>query len=45
MNTALAQLQREGHRVQDEDITRLSPLVHDHINVELRPLRDPSNQA
>jgi TnpA family transposase len=33
MNAALAQLKREGHRVQDEDVTRLSPLVHDHINV------------
>jgi TnpA family transposase len=60
MNAALAQLRCEGYPVRDEDVARLSPLIHEHINMlgrylfavpdvvtrgELRPLRDPSNQA
>jgi len=35
MDAALSQLRREGYPVrdEDEDAARLSPLVHDHINV------------
>jgi hypothetical protein len=33
MDAALSQLRREGYLVRDEDAARLSPLVHDHINV------------
>jgi hypothetical protein len=33
MDAALSQLRREGYPVRDEDAARLSPLVHDHINV------------
>jgi TnpA family transposase len=33
MDATLAQLHREGFPVNDEDIARLSPLIHDHINM------------
>jgi hypothetical protein len=33
MDAALSQLRHEGYPVRDEDAARLSPLVHDHINV------------
>lgn len=29
----LAQLRQEGYPVQDEDVARLSPLIHSHINL------------
>lgn len=33
MDAALAQLRLEGYPVQDEDVARLSPFVHEHINL------------
>ena len=33
MEAALNQLRREGYPVRDEDVARLSPLIHDHINM------------
>ncbi len=33
MDAALGQLRQEGFLVRDEDVARLSPLVHDHINM------------
>jgi hypothetical protein len=42
MDAALSQLRREGYPVGDEDAARLSPLVHDHINVLGRGIRSPS---
>jgi hypothetical protein len=33
INAALGQLAREGHGVTSEDVTRLSPLVFEHINL------------
>jgi len=33
MEAVLDQLREEGHEVRDEDVVRLSPLVHDHINM------------
>jgi TnpA family transposase len=33
MEAALDQLRKEGHEVRKEDVARLSPLVHDHINM------------
>ena len=33
MNAALEQLRKEGFLVRDEDVARLSPLIHDHINM------------
>ncbi len=33
MDAALAQLKREGYPVLDEDVARLSPFVHEHINL------------
>jgi hypothetical protein len=33
MEAALDQLRREGYRVQDDDVARLSPLMHEHINM------------
>ena len=33
MQVALNQLRAEGFTVLDEDVARLSPLVHDHINM------------
>jgi len=32
-DAALAQLRRDGHDVRDDDVRRLSPLGHDHINL------------
>jgi len=32
-NAALDQLRRDGHDVRDDDVRRLSPLGHDHINL------------
>jgi TnpA family transposase len=29
----LDQLKQEGYEIHDEDVARLSPLIHDHINV------------
>jgi TnpA family transposase len=33
MEAALEQLRQNGRLVQDEDLARLSPLIHDHINL------------
>lgn len=33
LDAALAQLRREGYPVQDADVARLSPLIHEHINM------------
>ena len=33
IDAALAQLRQEGHLVLDEDVARLSPFVHEHINL------------
>lgn len=33
INAALEQLQAEGYPIQSEDVTRLSPLIFDHINL------------
>jgi TnpA family transposase len=32
MDAALAQLRSEGHPIRNEDVARLSPLMHKHIN-------------
>jgi Tn3 transposase DDE domain len=31
MEAALDQLKKEGYTIRDEDVARLSPLIHDHI--------------
>lgn len=33
MEAGLAQLRAEGHPVKEEDVARLSPLLHEHINM------------
>jgi len=33
LDAALAQLRRDGYLVEDADVERLSPLIHDHINL------------
>ena len=33
MDAALAQLRHDGFDVRDEDVARLSPLGHEHINM------------
>ena len=33
MEAALNQLRREGYPVRDEDVSRLSPIMHEHINM------------
>jgi Tn3 transposase DDE domain len=33
IEAALEQLRQNGRLVQDEDLARLSPLIHDHINL------------
>jgi len=33
LDAALARLRRDGHPVENADVERLSPLVHDHINL------------
>jgi hypothetical protein len=33
MEAALNQLRREGYSVRDEDVSRLSPSMHEHINM------------
>jgi hypothetical protein len=33
IEAALNQLRKEGYVVRDEDVARLSPLVHQHLNV------------
>ena len=33
MDAAIAQLRAEGFDVRDEDLARLSPLGHEHINM------------
>ena len=33
MDAALDQLRREGFEVRDEDVVRLSPLAHEHVNM------------
>lgn len=33
MDLALEHLRKEGHPVRDEDAARLSPLIHEHINL------------
>ncbi len=36
MDAALSQLRAEGYPVRDEDVARLSPLLHPHINMQGR---------
>ncbi len=55
IDAALSRLRADGHPVRDEDVARLSPLGHAHINMlgrcaftsradqTLRPLRDPDS--
>jgi Tn3 transposase DDE domain-containing protein len=33
MDAALTQLRAEGYSVRDEQVARLSPLIHEHINM------------
>lgn len=33
MDAALNQLRAEGHEVREEDVARLSPLGHEHVNM------------
>jgi hypothetical protein len=33
IDAAVAQLRAQGHEIRDEDIARLSPLKHRHLNV------------
>ncbi len=33
MEAILNQLKQEGHKVLDDDVARLSPLIHNHINM------------
>jgi len=33
MEAALEQLRAEGFAVKDDDVARLSPLLHEHINM------------
>ena len=33
LDAALAQLRREGYPIHDADVVRLSPLIHEHINM------------
>jgi Tn3 transposase DDE domain len=33
MEAAVEQLRREGQEVREEDVARLSPLAHEHINM------------
>jgi hypothetical protein len=33
MEAILNQLRLEGHQVYEADVARLSPLIHDHINM------------
>ena len=33
MEAALNQLRADGFKVRDEDVARLSPLLHEHINM------------
>jgi hypothetical protein len=33
MDAVLQQLRREGYPVREEDVARVSPLIHDHINL------------
>ena len=33
MEAALNQLRTDGYLVKDEDVARLSPLLHEHINM------------
>ncbi len=33
IDAVLAQLRREGYLVRDEDVARLSPFIHEHINL------------
>lgn len=33
MDAALSELAREGMEVRPEDVNRLSPLVHNHVNM------------
>jgi Tn3 transposase DDE domain len=33
MDAALSQLRAEGYSERDEDVVRLSPLIHEHINM------------
>ena len=33
MNAAIEHLKAEGYRVREEDVERLSPLSHEHINM------------
>ena len=33
MEAALNQLRQDGYPVRDDDVARLSPLLHEHINM------------
>jgi Tn3 transposase DDE domain len=44
VEAALNRLRLEGHQVWEADVARLSPLIHDHINMLGRySFRDPEN--
>ena len=45
IDDALAQLRWEGHAVRDDEVTRLSPFGHDHINMLGRYSLYPPDQA
>lgn len=33
IDAILNQLKQEGYKIQDADVARLSPLIHEHINM------------
>lgn len=33
IDAILNQLRQEGYEIHDDDVARLSPLIHDHINM------------
>ena len=39
MDAALTQLRAEGYSARDEDVARLSPLTHEHINMQEQTIR------
>jgi len=44
LDAALTQLRADGHPIDDDDVARLSPLIHDHINLLGRyHFTDPHN--
>ena len=45
MEAALNQLRLEGHEVREADVARLSPLIHDHINMLALFIRSAGNSS